>query len=303
MDKWKNDQSRYLAINATDENWGMVVTTIGCQFILPQGEYPSSHHPEQYNLKPQTGRVLNEYQLVYITQGSGYFSSQSCKKRKIYGGTMILLFPGEWHNYYPDKDTGWDEYWVGFRGSYMDQQVERGFFSKKEPLHQIRLSATVVGLYEDILKLAVQEKSGYQQIISGIVMHILGAVYYKEKNNSFSNVDVIDKINQARIIIKQTLEESLNPEDLATQLGLGYSWFRRVFKEYTGVSPVQYQLQQKMIQAKEYLNDPSSTIASIAYRLGFETVGQFSTFFRKREGVSPTKFREMLRLPENIEKE
>lgn len=80
MDKWKNDQSRYLAINATDENWGMVVTTIGCQFILPQGECPSSHHPEQYNLKPQTGRVLNEYQLVYITQGSGYFSSQSCKR-------------------------------------------------------------------------------------------------------------------------------------------------------------------------------------------------------------------------------
>ena len=68
-------------------------------------EKPLSRHPEKYNFKPQTGRILNEYQLVYITKGSGYFSSQSCKSQKINAGTMILLFPGEWHSYYPDRET------------------------------------------------------------------------------------------------------------------------------------------------------------------------------------------------------
>ena len=172
MEKQLSDQLRYLTISAIDEEWGIVVTTVGYQFIPPKGNYPLSKHPDNYNFKPQTGRILNEYQLVYITKGSGYFSSQSCKMQKINAGTMILLFPGEWHSYYPDSETGWDEYWVGFRGVHIDRRVEKRFFTREEPLQHIGLSATIVGLYEDILKFASQEKTGYQEMISSIVLHI-----------------------------------------------------------------------------------------------------------------------------------
>lgn len=292
MCELQNDQLRYLTISATDEEWGIVVSTVGYQFIPPKGQYPLSHHPDNYNFKPQTGRILNEYQLVYITKGSGYFSSLSCKLQKINAGTMILLFPGEWHSYYPDQDSGWDEYWVGFRGPYIDQRIERHFFTREEPLHRIGLSATIVSLYNDILKFASEEKAGYQQMISSIVLHILGSVYYKEKNGSFTNTYVVDKINEARILMKEQIENPLTPEDIATRLGLGYSWFRRMFKEYTGVSPAQYQLQQKLLRAKELLTGSSLNISEIAYSLKFENVGQFSTFFKKKEGVTPSEFRE-----------
>jgi len=237
MNKQQSDLLRYLTISTADEEWGIVVTTVGYQFIPPKGNYPLSRHPEDYNFQPQTGRILNEYQLVYITKGSGYFSSQSCKLQKIQSGTMILLFPGEWHSYYPDRDTGWDEYWVGFRGVHIDRRVEKRFFCIEEPLHEIGLSATVVGLYEDILKFASQEKSGYQQMISSIVLHILGTVYYKKRNKAFTNNYVIDKINEARILMKENIEDPQSPEEIAAYLGLGYSWFRRMFNEYTGVSP------------------------------------------------------------------
>lgn len=297
MNELQKDQLHYLTIGATDEDWGIVVTTIGYQFIPPKGQYPLSHHPDTYSFEPQTGRVLSEYQLVYIVKGSGYFLSQSCKKRKVSSGTIILLFPGEWHSYYPDKETGWDEYWVGFRGNYIDRQVEKGFFRKNEPLLQVGLSATIVGLYRDILDFASREKSGYQQMISGIVLHIMGCICYKEKNNSFTNTEVVDKINQARILMKENLEAPLTPEEIAAQLGLGYSWFRRVFKEYTGVAPAQYQLQQKMLRAKEYLNNTTMNIAEIAYHLGFENGGQFSTFFKKKEGITPTEFRGLAGFP------
>lgn len=292
MTEKRNDNLRYLSINATDEEWGIVVTTVGYQFIPPKGNYPLSKHPDNYNFKPQSGRILNEYQLVYITKGCGYFSSQSCKKSKIKAGTMILLFPGEWHSYYPDPEEGWDEYWVGFRGLHIDKRVEKRFFTKEEPLLQIGISATIVGLYEDILKFSAQEKSGYQQIISSIVLHILGSVYYKEKNNSFTNTYVVDKINEARILMKENIEQPYSPEEIAEKLGLGYSWFRRMFKEYTGISPAQYQLQQKLLKAKELLTSTNKNISEIAYELNFENAGQFSTFFRKKEGVTPSEFRE-----------
>ena len=291
MANQKKDLLKYLTINELDEKWGIVVTTAGYQFIPPQTPYPLSVHPEHYAFKPQTGRILNEYQLVYITKGNGYFSSQSCPKKRIKAGTMILLFPGEWHSYHPDIDTGWDEYWVGFRGPHIDKRVENGFFSCKEPLHHIGISSGIVSLYEEILRIAAEEKFGYQQMASSIVLHILGSMYYKEKNNSFTDRYVIDKINEARILMRD-FENMKTAEEIAREIGVGYSWFRRVFKEYTRVSPAQYQLQLRLLRAKELLTSSNMNISEIAYALKFENIGQFSTFFKHKEGITPSEFRE-----------
>ena len=54
MEKRLSDQLRYLTISAIDEEWGIVVTTVGYQFIPPKGNYPLSKHPDNYNFKPQT---------------------------------------------------------------------------------------------------------------------------------------------------------------------------------------------------------------------------------------------------------
>lgn len=296
MKSTNNDRLRYLTISQTDEDWGIVVTTIGYQSIPSKGEYPPvSRHPDTYDFKPQTGRILSEYQLVYITKGGGFFASQSCKKQPVEAGTMILLFPGEWHSYSPDPTTGWDEQWVGFRGSHIKERVEKGFFSKKEPLMKIGVSAGILNLYEDIFNYAKQESSGYQQLISGIVFHMLGSVYYKKKKSQFSNAGIVDKINEARILMKNTEAAPLSQEEIAEKLGLGYSWFRRMFKEYTGVSPAQYQLQQRLQRAKELLTTTHLNISEIAYSLHFENACQFSTFFKKKEGMTPSAFRERAR--------
>jgi AraC-like DNA-binding protein len=284
----------YLTINSRDEDWGIVVTTVGCQSISPKGHYPPVDHPVSYNFQPQQGRILKEYQLVYITQGSGYFSSQSCKFQKISAGTMILLFPGEWHSYYPDSETGWEEYWVGFRGVHIDKRVENGFFTKAIPLHTIGLSASIIDLYEEIMEVATKEHSGYQQMISSIVLHILGMVYYKERNNSFKNTFITEKINEARIIMKEKVENPPSAEQVAEKIGMGYTWFRRMFKEYTGTSPAQYQIQQQLMHAKELLTTTELNISEIAYRLNFDSGGQFSTFFKNKEGITPSEFRERM---------
>ncbi|MDR0844609.1 MAG: AraC family transcriptional regulator [Tannerella sp.] len=290
----ENEELRYLTINATDEDWGIVVTTIGYQFISPQGHYPLSRHPETYNFSPQNRRTLNEYQLIYITKGSGYFSSQSVKKQKINEGTILFLFPGEWHSYYPDSDTGWNEYWVGFRGPHIDKRIENHFFNKESPLFQVGYSSTIIRLYEDILDIAKKERTGYQQMISSMVLHIMGLIYYLQKNSLFKDSYIESKIFEARQLIKDNIEGALSQETIAAKLGLGYSWFRRMFKDYTGVSPAQYQLHHKLLRAKELLTDTSMNISEVAYALHFENAGQFSTFFRKKEGLTPSQFRKQI---------
>ena len=292
MEKNQKNRLFYLSIGGNDEDWGIVVTTAGNQYIPPLTHYPPTQHPDTYLFTPEKGRIINEYQLIYITNGSGWFSSENLKrKQKVTAGTMILLFPGEWHSYAPDLSTGWSEYWIGFRGEHIDNRVRKGFFSKAEPLHNIGVSGSIVGLYEDIIRIAQKEKAGYQQMISSIVLSILGTVYYKSKNEQYADSYIVEKINEARHIIKINTENTLFQEDIAKKLGLGYSWYRRMFKEYTGVSPAQYHLQQKLMRAKELLTTTNKNISEIAYSLRFESVCQFSTFFKKKEGITPSEFK------------
>jgi AraC-like DNA-binding protein len=73
---------------------------------------------------------------------------------------------------------------------------------------------------------------------------------------------------------------------------VGYSWFRQSFKRVTGISPAQYISRLLTSRAKEMLVSEQQTISETAYALGFESVGQFSTLFRKIEGVTPRQFRD-----------
>lgn len=285
---------KYLTISPKDEEWGMVTTTVGQQHINPQSQYPMLKHPDSYCFKPQNGRILQEYQLVYINSGKGYFESTSIKRQTVKAGTMILLFPGEWHNYHPDPETGWDEYWIGFKGKNMDEKMSKLFFNTKEPLLEIGVSETIASLYKQCMKLAEMEQLGYQQIISSIVTHLLGLVYYKYRNQKIQ-VSYADKIiNEACILMKENIHHDTTPESIAHRLRVSYSWFRQTFKKINGISPAQYQTQLLIRKSKELLASQDNSISDIAFSLGFENVGQFSTLFHKKEGMTPGSFRKKL---------
>ena len=64
---------KYLLVNEKDKKFGITVNTVGFQPIAPNTEYPSTDHPKNYYFNPKKGRILSEYQLVYISKGKGFF--------------------------------------------------------------------------------------------------------------------------------------------------------------------------------------------------------------------------------------
>ncbi|MDE6795878.1 MAG: AraC family ligand binding domain-containing protein, partial [Muribaculaceae bacterium] len=109
------DSIIYLLANERDQQWGLSVSSVGTERFGPGDAYPSERHAGSYLFRATTGRVFDEYQLVYISEGEGYFESASVTRTKIVAGTMFLLFPGEWHTFSPKASTGWTQYWIGFR--------------------------------------------------------------------------------------------------------------------------------------------------------------------------------------------
>lgn len=281
----------YFPVSEKDESWGLTVLNAGSTKIEKNSCYPPSYHPSHHNFNWNTGRVLQEYQLIYITHGSGIFESESCKE-EITAGCLILLHPQERHRYKPNTETGWDELWVGFKGDFIDNIVEQNYFKPAKAVYHIGFNETIVNLFNDILAFAKQEKSGYQPVISGAIIYILGLLHAEEQKRKFQEQDMTELIvSKARVIFREKVYEKISPEKVAEELQVGYSWFRKIFKKYTGMAPGQYLIQLKIQKAKELLADPNKLIKEIAYDLHLESSLYLSKLFKEKVGLTPLEYR------------
>ena len=251
--KYKNHKGAYLQPTEQDARWGLETTCVGRQKIDIEASYPPQIHPSEYLYNSEDGRVLGEYQLVYLVSGQGIFESSHCPVQRIQTGHLFMLFPDEWHSYRPLSETGWEEYWVGFKGKEMDDKVLNGFFSVYSPVFRLGLSDELVRLYSLVFDLSQKRPAGYQQYMSGIVSHILGIVYSQSMLSRQFVPKIEDMVNKAKIFISANLQTAVYPEQVAEHLKVNHSYFCRKFKEYTGFSPSRYILEMRIQRSKQLL--------------------------------------------------
>ncbi|MBS7040263.1 MAG: helix-turn-helix domain-containing protein [Bacteroidales bacterium] len=290
----ENSMHWYLIANDQDLFWGLTINTIGKQICLKGDSYPPPDHPVHYMFSTERGRILNEYQLLYLTRGNGVFESASFKKTKLKAGNAFLLFPGEWHNYSPDPETGWEVYWIGFKGKNIDNRVKSGFFLREKPVFYVGILDEIVQLYNQGISVAKEQKTGYQQILAGIANHLLGLFYSMDKNLAFDHLKVEDCIGKAKILFMEDFKGGIKLEEIAARVNMSYSRFRYLFREYTGFTPVQYIQELRIMHSKELLANTMMNIKEIALDCGFETSQYFCTVFRKKIGSTPAEYREFV---------
>ncbi|MDR1381986.1 MAG: AraC family transcriptional regulator [Tannerella sp.] len=289
----KKDVSiKYLIANEQDKRWGITVNTVGFQRIAPHAEYPPRNHPDEYFFSMHKGRILDEYVLLYISDGCGSFSSSAKENVKLKAGSMVLLFPGEWHSYAPDKSRGWEEYWIGFKGHEMDERVGNGIFDRQKNLFNTGCNPEIVKLYANAIHIALEQNAGYQQILSGIANLLLGMTYSLDKIAASDPKKITRQINRAKMIMFEHSHTNIRPEDIADKICMSYSWFRHIFKQQTGLSPNQYMQELRIRKSRELLVMTTLTCQEIAYKVGYENPIYFGVVFKRMTGYSPGKYRE-----------
>jgi AraC-like DNA-binding protein len=237
------------------------------------------------------GRTLPSFQLLYITKGEGVFETKQIKRRIVKEGSIIILFPDVWHRYCPNKNTGWKEYWISFNGEQPRKFLENNFIQINKPIIEIGLNETIIKLYNQILELLENEIIGFREIIASLTYQIIAQVNSAQRIKQFGGKKIENVILKTKIYLDENISNKVNFRELADELNIGYSWFRRMFKHYTNLSPSQYFQLIKLNKAKTLLIETTMQISEIAYFLGFDSQYYFTKFFTKRAGVSPSKWR------------
>jgi AraC-like DNA-binding protein len=282
--------SRYIPASDDARRWGICVTDLGCTEIPAGSVYPPGKHPEQYTLNWKTGRILHEFQIVYITRGKGVFWSEHSGTLAIRPGSVFLLFPGIRHRYRPHRMTGWHEHWVGFTGDQAARVMEE-FFSPRRPVIHTGINADIQTLFRDACTLAAKESFGFRAIIAAKTMEILAQTCALARGGIVRQPDSERLIRETCTRLTEQLPVRFDFTRHALENGMSYSSFRRLFKEHTGLAPNQYLLDLKLRKARNLLAATTLQVQQVAAECGFDNHYYFTRLFKQHAHCSPLAYR------------
>lgn len=284
------DFFKYLTPSDDDMQWGLYLNVAGRSTAPPNRVYPSKEHPSGYYFNYKKGRILAEFQLIYITKGQGVFECDE-GNTILKTGSLIIVRNEQWHRYRPNLRSGWIENYIGFKGELAAHFLEINKVLHGANVINCGIHEELIDTYYKIFTLVQEEKPGFQQIASGLIIKMIGYIVAFQKQKQFTGKSIETAIERAKFYIRQNVDKNLDMEVLADDLNLGYSYFRKTFKTYTGLSPHQYYLDLKIMRAKELILTSNLSIKEIAYHLNFESIHYFSRFFKKKTGMTPSELR------------
>jgi AraC-like DNA-binding protein len=96
---------------------------------------------------------------------------------------------------------------------------------------------------------------------------------------------------RAKDLADARYNEPLDIADLARAAGLSPAHFSRQFRRTFGESPHVYLLTRRLERAASLLRSTDRSVADICFLVGMQSVGSFTTSFRRMFGMTPTAYR------------
>lgn len=98
-----------------------------------------------------------------------------------------------------------------------------------------------------------------------------------------------DRIERALALLRSDFAAPMRVEDLAEAAGMSLTSFHRHFKALTRVTPIQYQKQLRLVEARRLLDAGADNVTGAAFAVGYESAAQFSRDYARFYGLPPKR--------------
>lgn len=232
---------------------------------------------EKTSQKSQIDFIIPYYSVFFLISGSGVYKDEYGNESLLRPGAVVQRLPGVCHSTVVEDKEPWREFFISLgRGIYEGlKSIE--LISPKTP---VVFSSPSKELYVsfDRLLVSLREKAGFAELLKAqsIILSLLSTKL---------NEDEL-LVENAKTILSVGLEKNINCACVAQELGVGNESFRKIFKKSTGLSPMDFRVEQKILTARLMLLGGSS-IKETALSLGYCDSYSFSKQFKKKTGLSP----------------
>jgi AraC-like DNA-binding protein len=103
--------------------------------------------------------------------------------------------------------------------------------------------------------------------------------------------DLDERLWRARRFIDECYDLPLDLTEISRQACLSRYHFLRLFRDTFDTTPHQYLIQRRIEKAKELLRVRSLSVTDVCFEVGFQSLGSFSSLFRRCVGDAPASYR------------
>jgi AraC-like DNA-binding protein len=136
-------------------------------------------------------------------------------------------------------------------------------------------------------------------IIREIIYRLLNSEQGRRLNHLLTSEGDTRRISKAVNQLRENIDQPLKIEIMARNLGMSVSGFHQHFKNVTAMSPVQFQKQIRLQEARRLMIGEDLDVASAGFRVGYEDPSYFSREYKKLFGIPPQ--RDIANLRRNLE--
>ncbi|HLK55705.1 MAG TPA: AraC family transcriptional regulator [Chthonomonadaceae bacterium] len=235
-------------------------------------------------------RVLGNYALVYLLEGSGFYEDGNGYQQKVGAGDLLILYPEIPHICEPSAGGNWNDFYVVFRGPAFDFWRKVGLLDPAQPIRHLQPIDSWLSRFQEAAQAAWSAEAAERTLEISRFLSLLTELLAVEIPKSTEPAGQ-NWLERARFYLGAGLNEELNLEQLARRIGVSYESFRKRFQQQTGVSPARYRMMRRIEAACDLLLYTSMTNQQVAESVGFWDEYYFYKRFKQMVGKTPRAFR------------
>ena len=250
-------------------------------------------------------------EIAFLVYGSCTHIYHGMRTRLI-PGDIFIITPNEEHSYAISSKTviynclfypeALGEEWNKLKAikNVYDLLIVEPFYRSESGQHEIlHLEPANAEYMELLLKKMLEEQGarrfGFEIIIKAnltILICELGRVWDTQLSGSKTLYGgKRDMMAEAIYFIESNLSSEFKVGDVATSVYLSPNHFRKVFKEATGQTPIEYINKVRITKALKFLKNDDMTISRVSELVGINDLNYFSRLFKTQVGCSPSDYK------------
>ncbi|WP_454191323.1 AraC family transcriptional regulator [Paenibacillus sp. Marseille-Q7038] len=233
------------------------------------------------------------YHWLFTLEGEGSMEMRG-ERFLLTSGQGVLLTPFTPHSYSPASDR-WVTVYITFGGTAAEAILNSLDMNTSAIYSIASEGASFVSLMEEMI-----HKADWDTELSG--MELSTALYrflmllrnYGMRNEQPSLSQYYDKLRPVVRWMEQHFSSNVGLAEMVEQANMSVSYLNELFRDAFGMSPYSYLIHLRLRQAKKMMiMNPDKTLKEVSAQAGFNDVSHFVATFRKKEGITPAKYREL----------
>ncbi|MGN1128623.1 MAG: helix-turn-helix domain-containing protein [Candidatus Flemingiibacterium sp.] len=234
----------------------------------------------------------DNYWLIFLREGRGSYTVGS-KTFRISPGDLFVAFPNRRIFYKADPGSVWSICWFSIDSEKFGEYLALAGINEEQPIVRISSPAELTGICDSLLEEIPRETLRSKFTCSALVYRLLTLLAPSEETPKKR-----DYIDEAIFFMSNNYISPISGRELAERLNLEPSYFARIFRQRTGVSPMKWLSELRLSRAAQLLLSTDLMISEIALSVGFTDPLYFTRRFSLKYKVSPSEYRSAHQLPQ-----